>query len=192
MTESTAYSYRPRPTGPGLAFRLDPDGLHVTSGRGAERVPYEEIAAIRLAATPSNWSPHVYLAKLQLGDGRSLKLSNLSWQGLVAAERLDAPYVTFITELLRRTHQANPALVCRAGTPRLFWMLSIAIGAALVVAFLSLMAVAVRQGGWTAALLVGMLAIPMAWVVRAHVWSNRPRNFTPDAPPGDVLPPGAR
>jgi len=192
MTDSTAYSYRPRPTGPGLAFRLDPDSLQVTSARGVDRIPYGQIVAIRLAVTPSNWSPHVYLAKLQLRDGRSLKLSNLSWRGLVATERLDAAYVTFVAELLRRTHEANPAVSCRAGTPRSFWLLSIAIGAALAVAFLSLLSVAARQGGWTAALLVAMLAIPMAWVVRAHVWSNRPRDFTPDSPPGDVLPPGVR
>lgn len=192
MTDATAYSYRPRPTGPEMAFRLDPDALQVTSARGVERIPYDQIVGIRLAVTPSNWSPHVYLAKLQLADGRALKLSNLSWRGLVATERLDAPYAAFVKALLHRAHEANPALSCRAGTPRPFWLLSIAIGAALAVAFLSLLSVAARQGGWTAALLVGMLAIPMAWVVRAHVWSNRPRDFTPDAPPGDVLPPGAR
>ena len=192
MTDATAYSYRPRPTGPEMALRLDPDALQVTSARGVERVPYDKIVAIRLAVTPSNWSPHVYLAKLHLADGRALKLSNLSWRGLVATERLDGPYSAFVAELLRRASDANPTLSCRAGTPRPFWLISIAIGAALGVAFLSLLPIAARQGGWTAALLVGMLAIPMAWVVRAHVWSNRPRGFSPDAPPGDVLPPGAR
>lgn len=192
MTEIIAYSYRPRPTGPEMAFRLDPEALQVTSARGVERIPYSQIAAIRLAITPSNWSPHVYLAKLHWADGRALRISNLSWRGPLATERLDGPYSIFIAELLRRASDANPSLSCRAGTPRPFWLMSIAIGAALAVAFLSLLSVAASQGGWTAALLVGMLAIPMAWVVRAHVWSNRPRAFSPDAPPGDVLPPGAR
>ncbi|MFZ4532262.1 MAG: hypothetical protein ACOYOJ_10660 [Alsobacter sp.] len=147
MTDATAYSYRPRPTGPEMALRLDPDALQVTSARGVERVPYDKIVAIRLAVTPSNWSPHVYLAKLHLADGRALKLSNLSWRGLVATERLDAPYSAFVAELLRRASDANPTLSCRAGTPRPFWLISIAIGAALGVAFLSLLPIAARQGG---------------------------------------------
>lgn len=188
MTTPLAYSHRPRPFGHEVAYRLEPGGLFVDSGRRQETIPYRDIASIRLAYQPTNVGAAGFRARLRLAGRRTLTLSNLSWKSWVDVERRDAAYRSFMLALLREVSRANPALACRAGQPALQWA-GVAATAALTVAGLAwAISAAARRGAWAIALIAAMILATFAWQAWEMVRRNRPAAFRPDAPPAEVLP----
>lgn len=185
--EPLSYSHRPRPMGGEVLFRLDPGHLFVDSGRKQERIPFVQIASVRLSYQPSNASMSAFRTLLRLKDGRSVKIGNLSWRGYFEAERQDDAYRAFVRALLARIAQASPGVKGLAGQPALLWALASLAGIAMIAGLIAV-AFAASRTSWTALALAALFLLPLGWQVWAIASRNRPRLFAlPDAP-AEVLP----
>jgi ABC-type cobalamin transport system permease subunit len=78
-----------------------------------------------------------------------------------------------------------------AGLPRWLFATTAAAGAAALGALAIVTFQAIRTGSWPVAGLTAALGAYLVWWSLRYLRRNRPRSFTPDAIPADVLPPAA-
>jgi hypothetical protein len=188
--DAKAYAHRPRPYGHEIAYRLEPEGLFIDTGRRQEVIAYGRIQSVRLSYQPTNVGAAGFRARLRLADGRSLTIGNLTWKSWVEVKRHDGPYRSFVTELVARAATANPRLLCISGQPILLWGAVVVAGTAMAAALVVATILAARRGEWPNAVLAGLVLAGFGWQAREMVVRNRPTLFRPEALPAAVLPPG--
>ncbi|MGL4241067.1 MAG: hypothetical protein ACRCTI_08150 [Beijerinckiaceae bacterium] len=185
------YQHRARPYSPEARFELRGDHVAIEQGRRKGNFSYRDIVLIRLLYKPRNTTNEGYLAKMYRSDKRTASLTNLSWKSLVDMERQDADYTVFVRNLITRTAEANPAVVLEAGMARWFYALTALAGAAALAALLVVAGHALRGGSWPVTMMAAALGAYFVWWSYRYLSRNRPRRFTPDAIPADVLPPAS-
>ncbi|MHB2168846.1 hypothetical protein [Alsobacter sp. R-9] len=188
ITEDPVYRQRPRPFGPEVTWRLEPETLYADSGLRNKRVPYRDIVAIRLTFAPTNITSHGFKAVIRLADGKTLTFGSLSWRTYFEVERQDADYRAFVTDLVARAGRANPAVELVAGKPRPVWLAATAVGALTGAGLAAAVLWGATQGAWTLSALALLFLVPFAWQAWGMATRNRPASFTPDAVPDAVLP----
>jgi hypothetical protein len=189
MTDAITYQHRAKPYAPEAEFVLKDDHVAITQGARKGNFPYRDIDLIRLTYRPRNTTNEGYVAKIYRRDRKTASLTNLSWKSLVDMERQDASYAAFVRALIGRITAANPAVALQAGMPRWLHLITGAFGAAAVLTMIVVTAQAIRNASWPIALMTGALALYFGWWSWRYLTRNRPRRFTPDALPADVMPP---
>lgn len=184
---AATYSYRPRPLGGSLDFQIEDRHLVIDAGRRIDRVPWTHVKSVRIAQVGSNLSRSRIDASLALSDGRRVRVSNISWRSFTAVEDRNAAFCAFMGELLSRAGKANPALRCEAGKPLPVWLAMLATSCACVLAIVLFAYRAYEAGARDLALLALAIALGSAWLVWPLTARNRPRSFSPDKPPSDLL-----
>lgn len=182
------YAHRAKPYAGDAEFRLFPTHLRVEQGRRSGDFPLADIVMLRLVYRPRNTTNEGYQAKLYRRDRRTAALTNLSWKSLVDMERQDADYRRFVERLVAAVAAANPGVVLRAGLP--VWLHRVTAVAGLI-ALAALMVVtgqALRNGSLAVAALTAALGLYFGWWSWRYLGRNRPRAFSADAIPRDVLP----
>src|SRR5262249_13109431 len=120
--------------------------------------------------------------------GPKIPISSASWKSMVEQERLDAPYVAFITELHRRIAAANGTPRLEAGSvPFLYWP-GVAIFLGICAAVVALTVRALQQGEGMASLFLLGFFLLVAWQLGTFFKRNFPRRYTLDNIPPEVLP----
>jgi hypothetical protein len=185
---SVIYEHRAKPYAPETRFELKDDRVAIVQGRRSGEFAYRDIALIRLLYKPRNTTNEGYQAKIYRRDRRTASLNNLSWKSLVEVERQDKDYARFVAALVERTAGANPAVVLAAGMPRWLHLATAAAGLLALAALAIVILQALRGGGWPVAALTAALGAYLVWWTWRYLGRNRPRLFSPDAIPADVLP----
>jgi hypothetical protein len=185
-----AYQHRARPYSPEARFELKPGHVAITQGARKGDFPYRDIVMVRLMYKPRNTTNEGYQAKLYRRDKKTASLTNLSWKSLVDLERLDADYSSFVRELIGRVAAANPGVVLRAGMPTWLHRVTALFGILSVLALFVVAGQALIQGSWPVALLTGALGAYFIWWSSRYLGRNRPRGFSPEAIPTEVVPKG--
>jgi hypothetical protein len=121
-------------------------------------------------------------------DGKTFKFSSLSWKSLVEAERLDRDYSAFTASLLKAIGQASPNARFYAGRPGWAWVAIMVLAAASLLAIAIFVWRAVQDGAHAAAFLGALIGLAGIWQLEPMVRLNKPRTFTPDTPPRELLP----
>ncbi len=183
-----AYQHRAKPYAPEARFELKPDHVAITQGARKGDFPYRDIVMVRLTYRPRNVANEGYQAKLYRRDRKTASLTNLSWTSLVDMERRDADYRAFVRELIQRIAAANPGVVLRAGMPAWLHGVTALFGVLSVLALVIIAGQALVQGSWPMALLTGALGVYFFWWSARYLGRNRPRGFSPEAIPADVMP----
>jgi hypothetical protein len=183
------YQHRARPYSSEARFELKDDHVAIEQGRRSGNFHYRDVVLIRLLYKPRNTTNEGYQAKLYRRDNKTAALTNLSWKSLVDLDRQDGAYVRFLSALIDRTVRANPAVVLEAGMPRWLHAVTAVAGGGAVLALVVVTIQAVRAGSLPAAALTGALGAYFVWWSYRYLGRNRPRRFTADAIPADVLPP---
>lgn len=182
------YTHTPRPTGGPVTFTLNGDRLTVDSGRKVQEVRLGAVEQVRLTYEPRSFGRNAFRVRLRLVDGKSVGFSSLSWKGFVEAERLDADYRAFAAALLREVARANPKARFAAGRPPVVWGLVAALAFASLFAMAFFVWRAFSAGATGAALMGGLFLALGVWQLEPMVRLNRPRPFSADAPPRELLP----
>ncbi|MEW6643590.1 MAG: hypothetical protein AB1586_23980 [Pseudomonadota bacterium] len=182
------YSYRPSLVGAARSFALTEEGLAWRAGLSSGTWPYASIAAIRLSYRPVSQQARRYRADLRNDRGRRLQLVSASWQTAALVAPQDDTYRSFMLELHRRIAAAGGRPVLSTGLRRPLYAL--ALGAIVLVGVM-LAALFVRAA-WIGSL-GGMLfmvgfAVLFAWQIGRVMRRNRPRTYTLDDVPRDLLP----
>ena len=182
------YAYKASLIGAAHRFELTDQGLAWHIGGKSGVWPYAEISSIRLSYRPVSMQSHRFRADIQRVDGQRMALLSTSRQTIALMRPQDHDYRAFITQLHARmaTAASNAALIGGIG-PKTY-----AAGIALLVlvgiSIAGLLVRALSTGEWAGALfLVGFAAL-FGWQIGGFVRRNRPRSYTFDSLPPELLP----
>lgn len=182
------YSHAPRPTAAPITFKLEGSSLTVDSGRKVDIVQLGAVEVVRLTYEPRSFAQRSYQTKVRMRDGKTFKFSSMSWKSLVEAERLDREYSAFTTALLQAVGGASPDARFYAGRPSWAWVVIVVLTAASLLAIALFVWRALQSGAYAAAFMGGLIGLAGIWQLEPMVRLNKPRTFTPDAPPRVLLP----
>jgi hypothetical protein len=186
--DDPTYAYKSSVMGAPWLLCLRPDGLEYNVGRWSGLVRYTNIRRVRLSFRPTTMQMRRFVAEIWAADAPKIQIASTSWRSLVEQERLDAAYVSFVTELHRRIARAGATATFVSGMPLLLYGVGIAVYAGALLAFVALTTRALQVGEWTGAALIGGFFALFAWQVGDYLWHNRPGVYSPEAPPLNVLP----
>ncbi|MBK8008006.1 MAG: hypothetical protein IPK23_05850 [Rhizobiales bacterium] len=184
------YVFKPKLMGMVHELALTQDSLDWVIGPGSGRVSYHMIKRIRLGYKPTNMANARFIAEIWPLNAPKLTIYSVSARSLVDMANQGGDYVRFISELHRRMSAAKANCVYEAGFPAWRWWPAaiFALATVLAVAYIAVQAVIAAQY-----MLAGIIVLIGAWFLW-QIWNivkrNRPRQYTPDAIPEDVLPNG--
>jgi hypothetical protein len=183
-----AYAYRPSLLGAPIEFRLKGEVLDWSAGSRSGHVPLHNVRLVRMSFKPASMQPHRFITELWAEGAPRLEIVSSSWKSMVEQERLDAPYVAFVTELHRRIALARaPARFQQGKHALLYWPgLALFVVVALLLAALVPRALQAHTLGG-AAFIIAFLAL-FLWQGGNFFRRNRPGNYRPDALPPELLP----
>lgn len=186
--DGTQYIFKPSLVGGASQFDLTDDGLSWQS-RGKKGVwPLEKIAAIRLSYRPVSMQSQRFRADIEDTRGERVTLYSTTWHTVALMSPQDNGYRAFIVELHRRLAEINSKAVLVVGINPKIHLAGMIVIALVGAAMLGLLIRAVMTGEFGGALfLVGFAAL-FAWQIGGFMRRNKPRRYTFDALPKDVLP----
>jgi len=162
-------------------------GIKIEKG-GAARFPYAAMAELRLSYDPTRFDTRRHRCDVRFANGERGTLWSTHFASVAVFEDRAATYTPLVRSLVARVAAAKPDCSFRAGTrPLAYWsgqlfLLAMAILAIWVIALVG--GSALSEVTW-AKILIVLGLIPLAF---NYARKNRPRRFTPDAIPPDLLP----
>ena len=186
--EPLDYAYRPSLLGAAAEFRLTGDVLDWTLGRRAGRIQLRDVRQVRMSFKPGSMQRYRFVTELWAEGAPRLEIVSSSWKSMVEQERLDAPYVAFVTELHRRiAHAGAPARFLQGKPAVLYWPgLALFVVVGLLLAALVPRALQAHTLGG-AVFILAFLAL-FLWQGGNFFRRNRPGSYRPDALPPELLP----
>jgi hypothetical protein len=185
---TTSYSHAPRPVGGPITFTLKDDRLIVDSGRKVQEVALGAVDQVRMTYEPRSLMQKAFQTRVRMRDGKTFTFSSVNWKSLMEAERLDKDYRAFVRTLFDAIARANPQARFVAGRPRWMWIGTAILAAASLFAMAVFTWRAMQAGATTAALMGLAFALVGIWQLEPMVRLNKPRRFTPDEPPPELMP----
>ena len=186
--DGTQYVFKPSLVGSASQFDLTGDGLSWKS-RGKKGVwPLDKIAAIRLSYRPVSMQSRRFRADIEDTRGERVTLYSTTWHTVALMSPQDNGYRAFIVELHRRLAEIKSKAVLVVGINPNIYLAGLVLVGLVGVAILGLLIRALFTGEFAGALfLIGFTAL-FAWQIGGFMRRNRPRGYTLDALPEDVLP----
>jgi hypothetical protein len=183
------YAQNPKPIGSPVSFVLEGHRLSVDTGRKTFDLPLAAVEDVRMTYEPGRMSRRIYRTRLRMKNGRTITFTSLTWKSLMEAQELGPAYRAFALTLFRAVAAANPKARFTAGHPRWRWGLTAGITVASLAAMVVVVWRALQGGATSLALMAVLLAAVGIWQLEPMVRLNRPRSFSPDRPPPELMPP---
>lgn len=182
------YAYRASLIGSAHRFTLEDDGLSWQAGRRSGKWRYADIAGLRMSYRPMSMQSRRFRTEIDHRGGGRIIVMSTTWQTLALMAAQDKDYRAFILELHRRLaeHGARASLV--AGLNPVLYFVGAGVLALLSVAMAALLVRALVTGEWAGALFIVGLSALFGWQIGGFMRRNRPRAYTFDALPQDLLP----
>jgi hypothetical protein len=168
-------------------WRVGPDGLSWDGGDKKGHFPFSEIVSIRLSFTPTRFDFARYRCIVTRFNGWREAIVSTSYAGIGSFEDRAPAYARFVRSLVEHAAKANPAIRFEAGESHFRYWGSLAL---LTGAFALLALVIFSIGFNPTWLIIVKLAVITFLFPICLKWmgKNRPRAFTPDAIPPQLLP----
>ena len=182
------YVYKSSLIGAAQQFELTDAGLSWrVSGKSAVW-PYAGISSIRLSYRPMSMQPHRFRADIENTGGARLVIFSTTWQTVTLMTPQDGDYRAFMTQLHRRMREAGSRAALLGGIGTKTYAGAVLLLALVSISIAGLFARAIDTGEyWGALFLVGFAAL-FGWQIGGFVRRNRPRPYTFDHLPGELLP----
>lgn len=182
------YAYRASAIGSAHRFALEDDGISWRVGRRTGKWRYADIAALRMSYRPMSMQSHRFRTEISHQDGGRIIVMSTTWQTLALMDAQDKDYRTFIVELHGRLakHAARAMLV--GGLNPVLYFAGAGVLTLLSVAMTALLVRALVTGEWVGALFIVGLSALFGWQIGRFMRRNRPRAYTFDALPRELLP----
>jgi hypothetical protein len=184
----SSYVYKASLIGSAHRFELTEDRLawHVRGRSGLW--PYADIAAVRLSYRPVSMQPRRFRADIEHVSGARVSVLSTTWTTVTLMAPQDRDYRAFITQLHRRLKEAGSRVELIGGLRPVLYHAGVAVLAIVAVSMTGLLIRALATGEWAGALfLVGFAAL-FGWQIGGFVRRNKPRRYTFDELPGELLP----
>ncbi|MFT4279110.1 MAG: hypothetical protein QM576_22410 [Rhodopseudomonas sp.] len=183
-----AYAYKASLIGAAQQFELGDDGLIWRIGPKAGVWPYATVAKVRLSYRPVSMQSRRYRADIEDVTGGRLRILSTTWQTVALMAPQDQAYREFVLDLHRRMRDAGSRAELIGGLPPAIHTAALVLIALVAVALTGLLARAVAVGSWSGALFLAGFALLFGWQVGGFIRRNRPRRYTFDDVPWDLLP----
>src|SRR5580704_2153694 len=182
------YAYKASLIGAAHRFELTDQGLSWQIGGKSELWPYAEISSIRLSYRPVSMQSHRFRADIERADGQRIVIFSTSRQTIALMAPQDQDYRAFITQLHERMAKQASTAALIAGIGPKTYAAGIALLVLVGISIAGLLVRALSTGEWAGALfLVGFAAL-FGWQIGGFVRRNRPRSYTFDSLPPELLP----
>ena len=182
------YAYKASLIGAAHQFELTGDGLSWQVGGKSGVWPYADISAIRLSYRPVSMQSRRFRADIENKNRQQIAILSTSWQTVALMMPQDQDYRAFITQLHERLERAGSDVALLGGIKPGVYAAGIALLALVAIAITGLLARAVATGEFAGALfLVGFAAL-FGWQIGGFIRRNRPRIYTFDHLPKELLP----
>lgn len=185
--DGTHYIFKPSLAGGARQFELTGEGLRWRSAT-SHLWPWQRIAAIRLSYRPASMQSWRFRADIANQDGRRVTLISTTWHSISQMARQDDDYRAFIVELHRRLAQAGARVELVAGIHPMLFAVGLAVMVLIGIALAGLLLRAVTSGQFAGALFMAGFAAWFVWQIGNFLRRNRPRRYSFDVLPPDVLP----
>lgn len=182
------YSFKPRLMGPSYEFQLSKDTLDWQIGPRSGQIAYPMIRRIRLGYKPTNMAAARFVAEIWPLNAGKLSVFSVSARSIIDVAPQNADYAGFLRELHRRVAASKSECVFEAGFPSWRWWPSLAVGIAALLAVAFIVVQAVIGAQYLVAAIFGLTGVWFLWQIWHIVMRNRPRRYTADNIPADVLP----
>lgn len=182
-----AYAYRASLIGAAHRYVLTDEGLLWRTGRRHGVWPYADIVSVRLSYRPMGMQHRRYRADLRDVGGRRITIFSTSKQ-TAALMQPQSGYSTFIVNLHRRLAAVDSTARLRAGLGRGIYNSIMALLACVALAMAALLLRALFVGEFAGALFVVGFGALFGWQIGGFLRRNRPRRYTFDDVPKELLP----
>lgn len=182
------YSYKPRLMGPSYDFRLTREALDWQIGSRSGRVAFPMIRRIRLGYKPTNLATARFIAEIWPANSPKLLLGSTSAKSIIDLAAHNDEYRAFVNELHRRIAATNSECVFEGGFPAWRWWPAAIIGVLALAGIIYVAFKGIVSGHLFAAIVIVVTGLWFAWQIWNIVMRNRPRRYSPDAIPEDLLP----
>ena len=186
--DGTRYLFKPSLVGGARQFALTDEGLSWQFGGKSGVWPLDKIAAIRLSYRPISMQSNRFRADIEDSRGERVTLFSTTWHTIALMARQDDGYRAFIVELHHRLKAAGRKVFLIAGINSKIYMAGLAVMALVAVAIAGLLIRALVTGEFAGAIFLVGFAGLFVWQIGGFMKRNRPRAYTLDALPMDVLP----
>jgi len=185
---ATRYAYKASLIGSAHQFELTDRGLSWQVGSKSGVWPYADIATIRLSYRPVSMQSRRFRTDIEHANRQRIAILSTSWQTVALMAPQDDDYLAFITQLHARLQQAGSRAALIGGVKPGVYAAGVALLALVAIAMTGLLARAVATGAFGGALfLVGFAAL-FGWQIGGFVRRNRPRTYSFDDLPRELLP----
>lgn len=185
-SDGKTYFYRSSLMGPAYRFELTDEGIVWTIGRRKGLWPYADIASVRLSYRPMAMQRKRYSAELRNHAGKRLKMFSTTKQTAALMEP-QFGYPAFIATLHEKLAATGSTATLSAGIkPLTFNVLLTALGL-LGLAMAALLIRALVTGEFAGVVFIVLLSALFGWQGWDFLRRNRPRSYTFDNVPKDLL-----
>lgn len=187
-SDGTLYIFKPSLVGGASQFDLTDEGLSWQQ-KGKHAVwPLEKIAVIRLSYRPVSMQSRRFRADIEGARGERITLYSTTWHTVALMSPQDNGYRAFVVELHRRLAAIGSKAVFVAGINRTIYLAGLIMVGLVGAAMLGLLIRSLITGAFAGALFLIGFAVLFGWQIGGFMRRNRPRGYTFDALPSDVLP----
>lgn len=185
--DGTHYVFKPSLAGGARQFELTDEGL-CWQGARSQVWPLTSIAAIRLSYRPASMQSWRFRADIENSSGQRATLFSTTWHSISMMARQDDDYRAFLVELHKRLAAANRDVRLTAGINPVLYAVGLAAMALMGIAIAGLLLRALLTAEFAGALFLAAIVAWFAWQIGSFMKRNRPRTYTFDALPREVLP----
>jgi hypothetical protein len=185
-TPGRAYAYKASLIGAAHRYELAVDGLSWRTGRKSGVWAYADIAAIRLSYRPMGMQHRRFRADIDHVDGRHITIFSTSKQ-TVALMQPQTGYAAFVLNLHAQLACAQSQARLSAGLRPGIYRLIIAMLTLLALAMAALLLRAVWTGELAGIVFIIGFSALFAWQINGFLRRNRPRAYTFENVPADLL-----
>jgi hypothetical protein len=184
----SSYAYKASLIGSAHRFALTGDRLAWHVGGRSGLWPYTDIAAVRLSYRPISMQRRRFRADIDHVGGARIRVLSTTWQTVTLMQPQDNDYRAFITQLHRRLKEAGSRAELVGGLRPGLYIAGVALLALVAVAIAGLLIRAIGTGEWAGALFLLGFAALFWWQIGGFIRRNRPRRYTFDDLPEELLP----
>jgi hypothetical protein len=182
------YLYKASLIGSAYRFELKNDGIDWQVRGKAGLWRYRDIAGLRLSYRPASMQSRRFRCDIDHVNGQIIAVMSTTWQTVTLMTPQDDAYRAFILELHRRLAAAGGRVVLIGGLKSPVYALGVALLALVAIAVTGLFARAVATAEWGGALFLIGFALLFGWQIGGFIRRNRPRGYTFDDVPAELLP----
>ena len=182
------YAYRASLIGSAHRFALEDDWISWQAGRRSGRWRYADIAVVRMSYRPMSMQSRRFRTDIGHRGGGCIIVMSTTWQTVTLMVAQDKDYRAFILELHRRLAEQDARVTLVGGLKPALYFAGSGVLALLSVSMAGLLVRALVTGEWAGALFIVGLSALFGWQIGGFMRRNRPRAYTIDALPQELLP----